>query len=69
MYARVHMCAYVCICMHMCVCHFTWALRIEDGPDKDKGVKCGDVEISYLMIQQDVRRTVDWVHNEVSSDV
>ena len=39
--------------------------RIEDGPDKDKGVKCGDVEISYWMIQQDVRRTVDWIHNEV----
>ncbi|KAL5471526.1 hypothetical protein EMCRGX_G029649 [Ephydatia muelleri] len=38
--------------------------RIEDGPNKDKGVKCGDVEISYWMIQQDVRRTVDWIHNE-----
>ena len=41
------------------------SLRIEDGPNKDKGVKCGDVEISYWMIQQDVRRTVDWIHNEV----
>ena len=76
MYICVHMC--VCVCthahayvhvytIHVCVCHLTF--RIEDGPEKDKGVKCGDVEISYWMIQQDVRRTVDWVHNEVSSDI
>ena len=53
----------MCMCEHKGV-HVS-SLRIEDGPNKDKGVKCGDVEISYWMIQQDVRRTVDWIHNEV----
>lgn len=40
--------------------------RIEDGPDKWKGVKCGDVLITYKMIWWDVRTSIDWLHVHVS---
>ena len=70
-YVATYICVYVGIyvCVHITCLDVGLALRIEDGPDKDKGVKCGDVEISYWMIQQDVRRTVDWIHNEVTPDI
>ena len=39
--------------------------RIMEGPDRLRGVKCGDVLITYKMIWWDVRTSVDWVHNQV----
>lgn len=40
--------------------------RLEDGHERGRGVKSGDVLISYKMIFQDVRTSVDWVHNQVN---
>ena len=44
-----------------CVC-----CRITEGPDTLRGVKCGDVLITYKMIWWDVRTSIDWLHVHVS---
>ena len=40
--------------------------RLVNGPECDMGVVCGDVTITYKMIQQDIRAAMHWVHTEVS---
>ena len=39
--------------------------RLVSGPDGYMGVVCGDVTITYKMIQQDIRAAMHWVHTEV----